>query len=346
MEKSAKMVIALLIISILAIIISYATLPYIDYIFGAFILFIIFNSLYKSFVEEIKLQKQIAAVLVIIISIFVILIPFYFLLSLVISEFQQLMLDQHSIIVSIHSGGQFLSQYLSILNISAETFQTKLQESATGFVSQAVNFTSILILGSIQNLSKQFVGLLIMYFLLFYLFTESDSNFVHKVYLAIPFNEENTAILLEEFRRIVRTTLIASGAVALAQGSILTITFLIFKIEGAFFWGAIAAILSLLPVVGAPIVWVPALIIEFLQGNNTAAFALLIAGLFISFVDHLLRPIVQQRVGEIHPLLSLIGIVIGISLFGLIGIVIGPLLLSYFFLIVEMFSKEYLSKKE
>jgi predicted PurR-regulated permease PerM len=59
-------------------------------------------------------------------------------------------------------------------------------------------------------------------------------------------------------------------------------------------------------------------------------------------VDNFLKPIIQKKVGEIHPFLSLIGIIIGISLFGLIGIVIGPLFLSYFLLTVEMFSREYL----
>ncbi len=212
--------------------------------------------------------------------------------------------------------------------------------------SQAVNYTSLFILGSIQSLSHQSIGLLIMYFLLYYLFTGEDSDFMRKISVAVPFNEENTATLLDEFRIIVRTTLTASGAVALFQGGILTIVFLIFNIQGAFLWGAIAAILSFLPVVGAPLVWVPAAIVQFLQGDYIAGVAILAAGLFISVIDNFLRPIIQKKVGEIHPFLSLLGIVIGVSLFGLIGIVIGPLLLSYFVLTVQMFSREYLSGRE
>ncbi len=79
--------------------------------------------------------------------------------------------------------------------------------------------------------------------------------------------------------------------------------------------------------------------------DYAAGIAILIAGLFASVLDNFLRPIIQKKVGEIHPFLSLLGIVIGVSLFGLIGIVIGSLLLSYFLLTVKMFSKEYLSKK-
>jgi predicted PurR-regulated permease PerM len=87
-----------------------------------------------------------------------------------------------------------------------------------------------------------------MYFLFYYLLTGENSTFVHKIYAAVPFNERNTSTLLGDFRRIVKTTMISSGAVALFQGAILTITFLIVKIQGAFLWGSIATLLSFVPV--------------------------------------------------------------------------------------------------
>jgi predicted PurR-regulated permease PerM len=281
-----------------------------------------------------------------IISMFVVLIPLYFLLNVIIGEIQQLLLEQATIAAYIQSNAQFLTHYLSMLDLPIDTFQTKIQEKIMDVGSQAFNYTSMFILGSIQNLSELSIGLFIMYFLLYYLLTEEDSDFRHKTYAAIPFNAENTATLVEEFGKIVRTTLISTGAIALFQGAILTITFLIFNIRGAFLWGALAAIFSFLPVLGAPLIWVPAAIVQLLLKNYIAGIAILAAGIFISVIENFLRPIIQQRVGEIHPFLSLIGIVIGVSLFGLIGIVIGPLLLSYFVLTVEMFSREYLSQKE
>ncbi len=343
MERIVKMALALLIIIVLTAVIVYATLPYLNYFFGAFILYVIFRSLYHFFVKKTRLNKRFSAVFVIIISLFVVLIPLYFLLNVIIGEVQQLILEQASIIASIQASGQFLDHYLSRLDIPTGVIQTRIQDKLMDIGSQAFNFTSIFILGSIQSLSQQSIGLLIMYFLLYYLLTEEDSAFTHKIYAAIPFNAENTSTLVEEFRRIVRTTLISSGALALFQGILLTAVFLIFDIRGAFLWGALAAIFSFLPVLGAPIIWVPATIIQFLLKDYTAGIAILGVGLFLSVIDYFLRPIIQQRVGEIHPFLSLVGIVIGVSLFGLIGIVIGPLLLSYFVLTVEMFSREYLS---
>lgn len=343
MERIAKMALALLIIIILTAVIVYASLPYLNYFFGAFILYIIFRPLYHFFVKRCRIRNQFAAVLVIIISIFVVLIPLFFLLSIIIGEIQQLLLNQTSIVASIQAGGQFLAHYLSRMDIPLDTLQTKIQERVMDAASGAVNYSSNFILGSIQSLSQQSIGLLLMYFLLYYLLVGEDSAFARKVYVAVPFNEENTATLMDEFSRIVRTTITSSGAVALVQGAILTITFLTFKIQGAILWGFIATIVSFVPVFGSTLVWVPATIIQLLQGDYTAGFAILIAGLFASVMDNFLRPIIQKKVGEIHPFLSLLGIVIGVYLFGLIGIVIGPLLLSYFLLTVEMFSREYLS---
>ncbi len=343
MERIVKMLLSLLTIILLTTVIVYATLPYLNYFLGAFILYIIFRSLYHFFVKKTRLNKQFAAVLVIIISICVVLIPLYFLLGIIINEIQQLLLNQAFIITSIRSENQFFTHYLSGLGIPTDVLQKQIQERVMSIGSEAVNYTSKFILGSIQMLSQQSIGLLIMYFLFYYLLTEEDSIFVHKIYAAIPFNEENTSTLVGEFSRIVRTTMISNGAVALFQGALLTITFLIVKIQGAFLWGSIATLLSFLPVFGSTLVWVPATVIEFLLGDYTAGSAILAVGIFVSIVDHFLRPMIQKKVGKIHPFLSLIGIIIGVSLFGLLGIIIGPLLLSYFILTLEMFSKEYLS---
>jgi len=343
MERIVKMLLSLLTIILLTTVIVYATLPYLNYFLGAFILYIIFRSLYHFFLKKTRLNKQFAAVLVIIISICVVLIPLYFLLGIIINEIQQLLLNQAFIITSIRSENQFFTHYLSGLGIPTDVLQKQIQERVMSIGSEAVNYTSKFILGSIQMLSQQSIGLLIMYFLFYYLLTGEDSIFVHKIYAAVPFNEENTSTLVREFSRIVRTTMISNGAVALFQGAILTITFLIVKIQGAFLWGSIATLLSFLPVFGSTLVWVPATVIEFLLGDYTTGSAILAIGIFVSIVDHFLRPMIQKKVGKIHPFLSLIGIIIGVSLFGLLGIIIGPLLLSYFILTLEMFSKEYLS---
>jgi predicted PurR-regulated permease PerM len=345
MERQARTALALFLIVILSSVIIYAILPYINYLFGSFILFVIFKPLYRFLLKKIRLNRQISALLVMIISVFLVLIPLFFLLSMVIIEIQQILLNQEAIVASIRSGSQILSTLFSRFDVYG-TFQTSLEEKVMDLATQAVNFLSLLVLGSIQSISQQAIGLLIMYFLFYYLLTGEESDFMHSLFLAVPFNTNNTIILLDEFRNVVRTTLIASGAIAVIEGGILTASFLIFGIQGAFLWGSIAAVLSFLPVVGTPLIWIPAIIIQFLQQDYIASAGILATGIFLTIADYsFFRPVIQKKIGEIHPFQSLLGIIIGISLFGLVGIVIGPLLLAYFYLTVKMFSEEYLSDK-
>jgi predicted PurR-regulated permease PerM len=117
-------------------------------------------------------------------------------------------------------------------------------------------------------------------------------------------------------------------------------------VEGAFLWGFVAVFLSFLPAVGATLIWIPAVIIQLIQQDYFIAVGILVGGIILSSVDNLLRPAIQNKVGSIHPLESIIGVIIGLNLFGLLGIVIGPLLISYVVLMAKMFNEEYLSEIE
>ncbi|HIH75091.1 MAG TPA: AI-2E family transporter, partial [Methanosarcina sp.] len=127
MERQIRLALALLLIVILSIVIIYAVLPYIDYLFGGFILFVIFKPLYHFFKGKLRFSRRVSAILVIIVSIFVVLIPLYFLLTMVLSEIQQIILDQEAIMESIHTGSELLSSFLSRLDIN-DSFQTGLED--------------------------------------------------------------------------------------------------------------------------------------------------------------------------------------------------------------------------
>jgi len=96
-----------------------------------------------------------------------------------------------------------------------------------------------------------------------------------------------------------------------------------------------------LPLIGPPLIWIPAVIIKFLEGDYFSAGGILFFGIIISTSDNFIRPYLQRKIGRVHPLVSLIGFFIGIPLFGLFGIIIGPLLISYVILTIKMFKEEY-----
>jgi predicted PurR-regulated permease PerM len=124
---------------------------------------------------------------------------------------------------------------------------------------------------------------------------------------------------------------------------VVTIGFLIFGIPDPFFWGVVSVFVCFLPIVGAPIIFVPAGIIELLSGNTFAGVGILIwGGVLVTLIDNFLRQFISKKIANTHPLITIIGVIIGVPVFGLIGIVIGPFIISCFFLLLKMYEVNYI----
>lgn len=340
-KRTYKQALATLLCLALMVLLLYAIYPYKNAFFGAFILFAVLRPLNRFLTMRLKIGSDIAAVLVILIAFLIILVPFFLLFTVVMAEAQNL-------IVQV--------EYMPDLDALPETIRTvlndiisllppdiDLKEKAMGMITKVAVLFSESMVGLAKNTGKIIIDLTIMLFLLFYMLTGERSAFSKSLRNAIPFNEENTTRLFDEFGSMVKTMLISTGAIALIQGALLTITFLIFGLKGAFLWGSITVLLSFLPVVGPPFIWVPASLIQLLQQDYVSAAGVFAGGVILSSVDNFIRPAIGKKVGELHPLVSLVGVIIGIDLFGLLGIIIGPLLISYTLLVARMFNEEYMS---
>ncbi|WP_094228996.1 AI-2E family transporter [Methanolobus psychrotolerans] len=338
MDHSSKMPQALLMLSVLAAILIYALYPYINAFFGAFILYVIFKPLYIYMTNKKRVNKSIAAFAIIILTIVLILIPLYILMTIVFFQIQNVFFGTNTILESIGSA----NIYISHLHLEGLPVEINIREKIMEVVVAATDFLSTMLLNIIESLGQRIIEFVIMYFLLYYLFVGEGSKYSIKIRNAVPFSRKNTEALQNEFKTIVNATMISSGIIALVQGSILTLVFLLLGVDGAFLWGFVAVILSFVPFVGATVIWLPAVIIQLIQQDYFTALGILIGGIILSSIDNVLRPIIQKKIGSIHPLESLIGVIIGLKLFGLLGIIIGPLLISYVILMAKMFNEEYL----
>ena len=321
------MIFAAIVVLILAVLLSYALWPYINAFIGAVILYVLFKPLYKYLHTKQNLSKSFSAILVIIITIFLVVIPFIILLTLVTGEAIDLFQNKEALTGFVES-------------IDAVFPNLDFQNLLSSQITNVTDFMTNLLLDLLKSLGNFLVILLIMYFTLYYLLIYRD-EILNALEPFIPFNDENTKKLIRKAKNITNTTIVSTGIIALVQGILLTIAFLIFGIKGAFLWGFVTTILSFLPVVGSPIVWVPVVIFNFANGNYFVMTGILIFGIFISTVDNFIRPYLQKRMGNIHPLTTLVGIFIGVPVFGLLGIIAGPILISYFIQTVKMFREEY-----
>jgi predicted PurR-regulated permease PerM len=130
--------------------------------------------------------------------------------------------------------------------------------------------------------------------------------------------------------------------VAIFQGIIALIGYLILGVPDPFFWFVITAIGSMIPFIGTAIGIIPVVILLIAQGDNWQAIAMLIYGfVVVGSTDNLIRLYILDRLAAVHPLITLFGVIVGVQLFGFIGLIFGPLLISLFLLILKIYKKEY-----
>ena len=321
-----KKLVASIVIALLFLFVVYSSIPFISAFFGALVLAFIFNPLNKLMTEKWKLSKQLSAWIIIIISIIIIILPTIYLV--------QGLIEQVTIIPEQLGKIQDLEEKINnILPFEVELDKTFMIEHVVPFLTKSIT-------PFFSNLLQSFAIFFLLFFLLYY-FIIYSKEMKEIVYDIIPFNKEHKQRAIEKFSSITYSTILGTFLIALIQGALLAINFYFLGISNILFWGFVAVILSFLPVIGIPILWVPVASFFLITGQTGKGVALIIIGIMIGTIDNVLRPIINDKYGKIHPLVSIIGIYIGIYQFGLIGIFIGPLIVAYLVLFWTMYKEEY-----
>ena len=165
------------------------------------------------------------------------------------------------------------------------------------------------------------------------------------IFQILPFNETNKKVVVHETNIIVTSNAIGIPLLGIIQGIIALLGYYVFDVPTPIFFGFLTAIATIMPVIGTALIWVPLSIYMAATGEWGNGLGLLAYGiLIISQIDNLVRLMLQKKMADIHPLITIFGVVIGFSLFGFMGVIFGPLLLSLFFLCFNIFKKEYLEK--
>jgi len=186
-----------------------------------------------------------------------------------------------------------------------------------------------------------FIAIGIMYFMLYYMLTSRQKlNGILRSY--IPLASENIILIGKESDLSVRSNALGIPLVALIQGIIALIGFLIFGVPDPFFWFVITAIGSMIPFIGTALGIIPVTILLYSQGMQWEAVAMFVYGIVVvGSTDNLVRLYILEKLSSVHPLITLFGVVVGVPLFGFIGLIFGPLLISLFILILKIYKTEY-----
>ena len=189
------------------------------------------------------------------------------------------------------------------------------------------------------NIINFFISLFIFIYLTFF-FLRDGEKILQTCMDSFPMNNDDEIYLLNEFRKTTRATIKGTVTVALAQGFLGYLTLLLLGIEGALIWGAVMALLSIVPAVGTIIVWLPIALVLFANGAIMDAILLIFSGIFIiGMIDNILRPILISKETKIPDYLILLTTIGGISIFGITGFILGPIIASLFISIWSLSSR-------
>lgn len=305
--------------------------PFMNGILGGFTLFLLLRN--PTYWLQKKMNRSLAVWLVTIGTSLFILLPLSLFSWAIIRQLSGLHFDTQTII-------EPTKQVIEI--IKEKTGFDLFSENTLSFVvAQASSIGQSVMSGVSDALINLCVAIMLLFFML-----HEGRNMEHYIATIMPFREENKREVLNKVQLIVRSNAIGIPLLAVIQGIISLGGYLISGVPNPLLAALLTAFASVIPIVGTALIWFPISVYFLLVGEWVSALVLLgYGGIVISQCDNLIRFILQKKMANIHPLITIFGVVAGLPIFGFMGIIFGPLLVSLFLLFLDMFRAEYLVDK-
>ena len=316
--------------------------PFVGAVFWAVVLALLFQPLYRRIRAGLRGHGNTAALLTLLLCLVIVILPMIMVGTSLVNEVTAFVQRTRAGDFSLRS---YVQHVIAVLPSWATEWLNRLGFSNLDSVFDRIS-TGLLQGGQLlatralelgQNTFQFLVQFVVMLYLLFF-FLRDGMALSARIKHAIPLAREHTEDLLAKFATVVRATVKGSVVVAMVQGALGGVAFWALGIKGAVFWGVVMAILSLLPAVGAALVWAPVAIYLVSTGSVWQGLALTAWGLVvIGLSDNVLRPILVGKDTKLPDYVVLVSTLGGMSLFGLTGFVIGPTIAALFFAVWELF---------
>lgn len=277
-------------------------------------------------------KRNRAAAVITIEAVLCFLIPFSLFIWMVISEVRSIDFDPNHIVPVVDNLSDFIYQKTGY----------HLFEKGDLNISSFISFISAIGEAIMSNIGRFVLDVFVLLFVLYFMLVRGPEmeKYITDI---LPFNDANKREMLHKARILVRSNAIGVPILAAIQGGTALIGYIIFDVPNPFLFSFLTCFASIIPIVGTSLIWLPLVIYLILIGDWAAAMGLAAyAFIVIVNMDHSVRFILQKKLVNTHPLITVFGVIIGLSLFGFMGVIFGPILIAMFLLCVDMFKKEYL----
>lgn len=324
-----RQVLILLMIIFLGVILFIHLESFLPAFLGAYTFYVLLRKWMFMLVDKYKWKKALAAIVLMLISFIVIMGPILLLVNMMSSKVAFAIEHSNEILTSIERYVNQYEQRFKIELITDENIRKITQYSAEILPK---------ILGA--TFSTLFT-IVMLYFILYFMLVE-NRRMESKFYDWVPLKDENVITIRKEMNGMVFSNAIGIPLIALFQGLVALLGFFLLGVNEPMFWFVIVCITAMLPVVGAALAYVPLALIFFAEGTPLKGVLMLIYGFgIIGTVDNVARFWLQKKLGDVHPLITAFGVIIGIPIFGFIGLIFGPILISLFLLMIKVYASEF-----
>ena len=317
--------------------------PFLGAVLWAVAIAIVFEPVHARVREQTGERATLSALLTLALIVLIVILPLILVGASVVQE-------AAAAVQKLRAGevnfGQYLQQMLAALPEWARLGLDRLglldlaamQQQLTALLAGSGQFITTHLLGLGQNTLDFVVALFVMLYLLFFLLRDGRL-LSQKIARTLPLREDHAQRMLDQFVTVVRATVKGNIVIAMVQGVLGGVAFAVLGLPGALLWGTLMALLSLLPAVGAALVWGPVAAYMVFSGQVWSAVGLTLWGvLAIGLVDNVLRPILVGRDTQLPDYLVLITTLGGIAVFGINGFVIGPVIAAMFLVAWHLFA--------
>ena len=296
---------------------------------GAYALYVLLRKWMFILQGRYKWKKSLTAAVLMLLSFLIILLPILLVINMLTSKIAFAMEHSQEVVTSLQT-------YIEKIES-----QYKIQILTDANLEKITTWGSNTVPKILASTFDTILSIVIMYFILYFMLVDGrkmESNF----YDWVPLKDENTMLLRKELNSMVYSNAIGIPLIAILQGIVGLVGYLILGVDEPWFWFVITCITAMLPVLGAAMAYIPVSLLFFAGGQSGRGLIMLLYGFgIIGTVDNLFRFWVLRRIGDVHPLITGFGVIIGVSLFGFIGLIFGPILISLFLVLIKIYASEF-----
>jgi predicted PurR-regulated permease PerM len=300
---------------------------------GALTLYILSRASYFQLIYNRKWKKGWAAGLFILYYLFLIGLPVFLAITLISPKINVFLDDPNAMINAAKQSITTIQQKVGFKFLSEASLTNSLSK-LSAFIPTILNSTANLI-----------TNLAIMLFVLYYILY-NGREIERMLNRLIPLQQENINMLASETKKIVKANALGIPLISIIQGLTATLGYFIFGIDEWGLWGFLTGVCAFFPVVGTMIIWVPLVLYTYAIGDTWHATGLLLYSVLVTGnVDYMARITLLKRMGDVHPVITILGVIVGLGLFGFIGLIFGPLLVNYIIVLFKIYMNEFIENQ-